>query len=163
MELTQLLLIYLLPLGFMLVAWSSWEPERARDQAVVALTVIATATLAYAAIGFGLQFGGVGLRPDVPAGLHGLARLWSPVSGSTGQWGLVGLAGFGLQIQSVASGDTTLLFTLFLHQLPIVMTAALLPGLALAGRARCKAVAGAGTVRQRSGRAAGAGAPGHRP
>jgi Amt family ammonium transporter len=38
-------------------------------------------------------------------------------------------------------GDTALVFTLFLHQLPIVMTAVLLPGLTLAGHVRSGIIA----------------------
>jgi Amt family ammonium transporter len=97
--------------------------------------------MSYAIIGFGLQFGGIGLRPDVPAGLHGLDQMWSPVSSSTGSWGVVGLEGFLLQVDSSLPGDTALLFTIFLHHLPIVISASLLPGLALAGRARAGIIA----------------------
>jgi Amt family ammonium transporter len=136
MDLVPLLLVYLLPLGLILVAWGTWDAARVRDHAITALLVIAVAILSYATIGFALQFGGIGLRPDVPAGLRGLDRLWSPVSSTTGSWGVVGLEGFLLQVESTLPGDTALVFTLFLQHLPIVATAALLPGLALAGRAR---------------------------
>jgi Amt family ammonium transporter len=136
MDLVPLLLVYLLPLGLILVAWGTWDQARVRDQAVTALLVIAVAILSYAAIGFALQFGGIGLRPDVPAGLSGLDRLWSPVSSATGSWGVIGLEGFLLQVESSLPGDTALVFTLFLQHLPVVVTAALLPGLALAGRTR---------------------------
>lgn len=141
MELVPLLLAYLLPLGLILVAWGAWDTERVRDNAVTALLIIATVIVSYAIIGFGMQFGGIGLRPDVPAGLHGLDRMWSPVSSSTGSWGVVGLEGFLLQVESSLPGDTALLFTVFLHQLPIVITASLLPGLALAGRVRAGIIA----------------------
>ncbi len=136
MDLVPLLLVYLLPLGFILIAWGTWDTARLREHAVTALLVIATAILSYAVIGFALQFGGVGLRPGVPAGLQGLDRLWSPVSSETGSWGVVGLKGFLLQVESSLPGDTMLVFTLFLHQLPMIITAALLPGLGIAGRAR---------------------------
>ena len=136
MSLVPIVLAYLIPLGLILVAWGGWTSERVRVEAVTALLVVATATLSYATIGFALQFGGIGLQPDVPSGLRGLDRMWSPVSSATGSWGLFGLEGFLLQVESTFSGDTALVFTLFLHHLPIVVTAALLPGLALAGRAR---------------------------
>jgi ammonium transporter, Amt family len=136
MDLVPLLLIYLLPLGLILVAWGAWDSARVRDQAITALLVAAVAILSYAMIGFALQFGGVGLRPDVPAGLRGLDRLWSPVGSATGSWGMIGLEGFMLQVESSLPGDTALVITLFLQHLPIIATAALLPGLALAGRAR---------------------------
>jgi len=77
----------------------------------------------------------------VPAGLRGLDRLWSPVNSTMGSWGVAGLEGFLLQVESSLPGDTALVFTLFLQHLPIVVTAALLPGLALAGRARSGIIA----------------------
>lgn len=141
MDLVPLLLVYLLPLGLILVAWGTWDTARVREQAATALLVIAVAIVSYAALGFALQFGGLGLRPDVPAGLRGLDRLWSPVSSTTGSWGLAGLEGFLLQVESSLPGDTAQVFTLFLQHLPIVATAALLPGLALAGRARSGIIA----------------------
>ena len=141
MDLVPLLLVYLLPLGLILVAWGAWDEARVRDQAFTALLVIAVAIVSYAVVGFALQFGGVGLRPDVPAGLRGLDRLWSPVSSTTGSWGAAGLEGFLLQVESSLPGDTALVFTLFLQHLPIVATAALLPGLALAGRVRSGIIA----------------------
>ena len=141
MDLVPLLLAYLLPLGLILVAWGAWDTERVRDNAVTALLIIATVIMSYAIIGFGIQFGGIGLRPDVPAGLYGLDRMWSPVSSTTGSWGVVGLEGFLLQADSSLPGDTALLFKVFLHQLPIVISASLLPGLALAGRVRAGIIA----------------------
>ncbi len=136
MDLVPLLLVYLLPLGLILVAWGAWDNTRVRDQAFTALLIIATAIVSYALIGFALQFGGIGLRPDAPAGLRGLDKLWSPVSSTTGSWGVVGLEGFLLQVDSALPGDTALMTTLFLQHLPIIAIAALLPGLTLAGRVR---------------------------
>jgi len=141
MDLVPLLLTYLLPLGMILVAWGAWDTDRVRDNAVTALLIVATVIMSYAIIGFGLQFGGIGLRPEMPAGLHGLDQMWSPVSSTTGSWGVVGLEGFLLQADSTLPGDTALLFKVFLHQLPIVISASLLPGLALAGRARAGIIA----------------------
>ncbi|CAG0934622.1 Ammonia channel [Thermoflexales bacterium] len=141
MDLGPLLLAYLLPLGLILVTWGAWDSARVRDYAVTALLVSTAAILAYAVCGFALQFGGIGLRPDVPAGLRGLDRMWSPVSSTTGSWGMMGLEGFLLQVESTLPGDTALVFTLFLHQLPVVIAAALLPGLALAGRVRSGIIA----------------------
>ncbi|HSD82859.1 MAG TPA: hypothetical protein VLG46_03325 [Anaerolineae bacterium] len=141
MDLVPLLLVYLLPLGVILSAWGAWDSARVRDCAATALLVTTAAILSYAVVGFALQFGGIGLRPDVPAGLRGLDRMWSPVSTATGSWGVIGLEGFLLQVESSLPGDTALVYTLFLHQLPIVITATLLPGLALAGRARSGIIA----------------------
>ena len=114
MDLVPLLLVYLLPLGLILVAWGAWDSARVRDQAFTALLVIATAIVSYALLGFALQFGGIGLRPDMPAGLRGLDKLWSPVSSTMGSWGVVGLEGFLLQVDSSVPGDTALMTTLFL-------------------------------------------------
>ena len=136
MDSAVITLTYLLPIGALLVAWGSWDNERSRDNGPIALLVMAITVIAYGAIGFGLQFGGVGLRPDAPIGLHGLDHMWSPFSTANSPWGMIGLEGFMLNAQSTSSGDTALLFTLFLHQLPIVITATLIPTLTLAGRAR---------------------------
>ena len=136
MDITTLLLIYWLPLGLLLITWGSWDNDRLRDYTVTTLIVITTATIAYASLGFGLQFGGVGLRPNMPVGLQGLDRMWALSASVGGKWGVFGLEGFLLQARSTAPQDTALIFSLFLHQLPLIITATLFPGLALAGRAR---------------------------
>jgi len=89
MDLVPLLLAYLLSLGLILVAWGAWDSARVREHAVTALLVVAVAILSYAAIGFALQFGGIGLRPVLcgnikslhdpyrtPATQEGFARRW---------------------------------------------------------------------------------------
>ncbi len=137
MNAAPIILAYLLPIGIILIAWGSWDNDRARDNAATALWVMSLAAIIYAAIGFGFQFGGVGLRSDVPPGLHGLDHLWSPVVGANARnWSLLGFEGFMLNAQSTLPDDTALLFSLFLHQLPMVLAASLVPALALAGRAR---------------------------
>ncbi|MBI5566788.1 MAG: hypothetical protein HY870_17945, partial [Chloroflexi bacterium] len=137
MDIAPIILTYCLPLGITLIAWGSWDDERVRQQAATTIWVVALAVIAYAMIGFAFNFGGIGLRPDVPGGLRGLDRMWSPVAGAAGRnWGLIGVEGYLLSAQSTLPGDLALLFTLFLHQLPLVMTAALIPALALAGRVR---------------------------
>ena len=139
MDFVPLILTYLLPLGLILIAWGTWDADRLRDQAITALLIIVTAIVVYSIVGFGLQFGGIGLQANAPAGLRGLDRMWTPFS--QGNWGFFGLEGFGLEADSTLPGDTNLLFTLFLHQLPIVITAALLAGLTLASRARSGLIA----------------------
>jgi Amt family ammonium transporter len=139
MDFVPLLLTYLLPLGLMLIAWGTWDEDRLRDQAISALLIVVTTIMIYGVIGFGLQFGGVGLQASAPTGLRGLDRMWTPFS--QGHWGFFGLEGFGLEADSTIPGDTNLLFTLFLHQLPIVVTATLLAGLTLAGRVRSGIIA----------------------
>ncbi len=136
MDLAPIVLAYLLPIGAILIAWGGWSDDRSRENAASALLVIAVAVMAYAAIGFAFQFGGVGLRLDAPIGLRGLDRMWSPVSAANNPWGVIGLEGFLLNAQSTTSGDTALLFALFLHQLPIVIATTLIPTLTLAGRVR---------------------------
>lgn len=137
MDIAPIIIAYFIPLGFIFIAWGSWDEARARHDSAVTLFVIALAACTYAAFGFAFNFGGVGLRPDVPAGLAGLDRMWSPVGDATSAyWGVIGLDGFMLEADSITAGDTALLPTLFVHQLPIVLAAALIPALALAGRAR---------------------------
>jgi Amt family ammonium transporter len=142
MDIAPITLAYLLPIGVVLIAWGSWDADRARDCATTALWVMALAAILYAAFGFAFQFGSIGLRVDAPFGLHGLDRMWSPIGGPNARdWGMIGLEGFWLNAQSTRPGDTAQLLSLFLHQLPIVLTAALIPALALAGRARSIAIA----------------------
>lgn len=137
MDIAPIIIAYGLPLGVLLMAWGSWDDNRVRQQAATAVWVVALAVIAYAVIGFAFNFGGIGLRPDVPAGLRGLDRMWSPVAGAAGRnWGLVGVEGYLLSAQSTLPGDLALLFALFIHQLPLVIIAALIPTLALAGRVR---------------------------
>ncbi len=137
MDIAPIIITYCLPLGITLMAWGSWDDERVRQQAATTIWALALAVIAYAVIGFAFNFGGVGLRPDVPSGLRGLDRMWSPVAGAAGRhWGILGVEGYLLNAQSTLPGDLALLFTLFLHQLPLVITAALIPALTLAGRSR---------------------------
>lgn len=137
MDIAPIIMAYGLPLGVLLMAWGSWDDNRVRQQAATAVWVVALAVIAYAVIGFAFNFGGIGLRPDVPAGLRGLDRMWSPVAGAAGRnWGLVGVEGYLLSAQSTLPGDLALLFALFIHQLPLVIIAALIPTLALAGPVR---------------------------
>ncbi len=137
MDIAPIIIAYFLPLGLTFIAWGSWDNERVRRQAATTIWVIALAAIAYAAIGFAFNFGGIGLRPDVPGGLRGLDRMWSPIGGVDGRgWGFLGVEGYLLSAQSTLPGDLALLFTQFLHQLPLVMVAALIPALALAARAR---------------------------
>jgi Amt family ammonium transporter len=137
MDIAPILLAYLIPIGLVLIAWGSWDHERAQQQAATAILAIALAAIAYAFVGFGFNFGGVGLRPDVPPGLRGLDRMWTPLAGAAGRdWGMFGLKGFLLDASATLPGDVALLYTQFLHHLPIVIAAALVPALTLAGRVR---------------------------
>jgi Amt family ammonium transporter len=125
----------LVPVGLVLIGVTGLEPERALNAALGGVGAIGLAGLAYWAFGFALQFGGVGLtylRPE----LRSLVWEWSPlpVEWGTG-WGVAGLSGWLL-----SGGDlTALAYALFLSHLPWVFTAALLPVLALRGRAPASA------------------------
>lgn len=125
----------LAPIGLVLIGVSGLEPDRALNAALGAVGAIGLAGLAYWAFGFALQFGGIGLaylRPE----LRSLVWEWSPLPAEWGTgWGVAGLSGWML-----SGGDlTALAYALFLSHLPWVFTAALLPVLALRGRAPASA------------------------
>ncbi len=125
----------LVPIGLVLIGVTGLEPERAWHAALGAIGAIGLAGLAYWAFGFALQFGGIGLayvRPE----LRGLVWEWSPLPSDWGMgWGVAGLTGWFL-----SNGDlTAMTYALFLSHLPWVFTAALLPVLALRGRAPASA------------------------
>lgn len=124
-------LALLVPAGFVLVGVSGLEPARAWDAALGGLAAIGLAGLAYWAVGFALQFGGVGLvYPQ--AGLRDLVWEWSPFAADWGVgWGVAGLSGWFL----AGAHTTPLAYALFLGHLPWAITAAILPILALRGRA----------------------------
>jgi Amt family ammonium transporter len=125
----------LVPIGLVLIGVTGLEPTRAWHAALGAVGAIGLAGLAYWAVGFALQFGGIGLaylRPE----LRGLVWEWSPLPADWGTgWGVAGLSGWFL-----SGGDlTAMAYALFLSHLPWVFTAALLPVLALRGRAPASA------------------------
>jgi Amt family ammonium transporter len=123
-------LAMLVPAGFVLLASAGLEQNHAWNAALGGLAAAGLAAVAYWAIGFTLHFGGVGLVYPDPA-LSGLVLEWSPLSSEWGiGWGMAGLSGWFL------SGNlTALAYSLFLANLPWVMLAALLPVMALRGRA----------------------------
>ena len=121
------LLTWLLPLGVALVAVGLSQASRAYHVATALPLALAAALGGYALCGFALQFGGVGLVTDNPA-LAGWIAEWSPLDLTLGDgWGLLGLHGF--MLPSTLMTPTA--WNLFLAQLPLVATAALLPLLAL--------------------------------
>ena len=124
-------LALLLPAGFVLVGVAGLEPARAWDAALGGLAAIGLVGVSYWAVGFAFQFGGVGLvYPQ--AGLRDLVWEWSPFAADWGVgWGVLGLSGWFLSGAEV----TPLVYALFLGHLPWAMTAAILPILALRGRA----------------------------
>jgi Amt family ammonium transporter len=127
-----LILGYLLPIGFFLLAWGGMEPERARRAAIQGLVALALATVGYFATGFAFHLGGAAVFSDRP-GLGALDSIWSPLDRVRGLgWGVIGLKGFFLG----QGADTPEALALFAAYLPMAATAVLLPVLALFGRAR---------------------------
>ena len=121
----------LVPIGFVLIGVAGLEVEYAWNAALGGLAAISLATFAYWAIGFALHFGGIGLVYNDPA-LRQLVWEWSPLSTNWGTgWGVAGLSGWFLSGAQV----TAFTYTLFLAHLPWVVTAAMLPAMALRGRA----------------------------
>ncbi len=124
-------LALLMPAGFVLIGVAGLEPQRAWDAALGALAAIGLAGFSYWAVGFAFQFGGVGLvYPQ--EGLRELVWEWSPFAADWGAgWGVAGLSGWFLS----GSNITPLTYALFLGHVPWAMLAALLPIVALRGRA----------------------------
>jgi Amt family ammonium transporter len=125
-------LAFLIPAGFTLLASGGMPEEKAVPTAMMGLATTGLALAGYLACGFALQFGGIGLVSDLP-GLEGLIWEWSPLGVTWGTgWGALGLKGFFLQKGS----DTPMAYTLFFSQLPLVITASLIPLLTLRKRAK---------------------------
>ena len=125
-------LAFLLPAGIVLVAACGMRPERAWDAALGGMAAFCLGGLGYWAAGFAFQFGSVGfLYSDHPE-LSGLLRGWSPLPEGWGVgWIAAGLDGWFL----TGTASTPTAMGLFLAHTPWSMTAALLPVLALRGRA----------------------------
>jgi Amt family ammonium transporter len=121
----------LVPAGVILVSLAGLDVRQARDTALGGVGAMGIAALAYWAIGFALQFGGVGLvypNPD----LRSLVWEWSPLASDWGVgWGVAGISGWFLSGAAIPA----LVYALFLAHLPWAMSAALLPVAALRGRA----------------------------
>ncbi|MEX1020208.1 MAG: hypothetical protein WDZ49_11140, partial [Litorilinea sp.] len=122
---------FLVPTGFVLIGVAGLDAERAWNAALGGLAAIGLAAFGYWAVGFALQFGGVGLVYPHDE-LRSLVWEWSPVATNWGVgWGFAGLSGWFLSGQ----GITPLVYALFLGHMPWAMTAALIPVVALRGRA----------------------------
>lgn len=133
-------LAWLVPIGFTLIAAGGLPAHLARQSALAGLAAMSLAIIGYWAVGFALQFGGIGLVHNV-AGLEGLVWEWSALGPEWGPgWGMVGLRGWAL----LNEADTPLAHLLFLTQLPWAATAALIPLLSLRGRAPALASAVSG-------------------
>jgi Amt family ammonium transporter len=124
------LLIYLVPIGVLLIVVGAFEERRVARAATVATIAFALALLFYGLAGFGFQFGGVGLVNNAP-GLKAFIREWSPLDVVVGPgWGIFGLDAFGVNIEP-RNADV---MNLFVFHAALAGTAVILPILALAAR-----------------------------
>lgn len=131
-ELMPALLGFLVPVGLLFVAVAGLPSERVSRAGVVAMLAGGLGVLAYWAVGFALQFGGIGLALG-GAAFRDLAMEWSLLDVQWGPgWGMAGLRGFFL----TAGASTPQGLALFLGHLPWVLAACMLPSLALASHRR---------------------------
>ena len=97
------------------------DDDTSRLAGLLPLLALLVALIGYAATGFALHFGGVGIlidHPDVTA----LVWEWTPLkAGDLSLWGMAGWMGFGM-----AEAQTPLAALLFLTALPLAATASLL-------------------------------------
>jgi len=122
-------LSFLVPLGLALIAAGGVRENRSGTTALSALAAIGVGGFAYLALGFALQFGGIGLHYDLP-GLEGL--VWERPLLTTSNLARVGTYGYFLQDKA----STPAAYRLFLSQLSLVATAVLIPLAALRERTR---------------------------
>ncbi|MBN1217739.1 MAG: hypothetical protein JXM69_02330 [Anaerolineae bacterium] len=129
-------LVLLWPLGLILLMSSAIPEAQAPTIAVQLLIVWGVAALAYFAVGFAFQFGGIAqINPD-PA-LSGLYWEWYPLGSSVDLsvarlWGVIALQGWLL----TGAADSSRAFQLFASQLALVGLAAILPAGTLLQRVR---------------------------
>ncbi len=125
-------LTFLLPVGLILLSVAALAEEQAVSAATGGLVAWGVATLAYFAVGFAFQFGGIAVVHDTPdlAGLYWEYSLLDTTWG-TG-WGMIGLKGFLM----LGDASTPGALTLFLSQLPLLGVATLILYFALQARTR---------------------------
>lgn len=145
MDNSLLPLAYLLPIGLALVAWSSVPAAHRRAAAFATGVTIVVSLVAYIGFGFALQFGGIGLSPNAPAGLRSLDMAWSPFPSAVGRWSMIGLEGFFISAEGSSAG-LSLVQSLALHRLPMAIVAGLIPILALGDRVNRVAQIASGIV-----------------
>ncbi|HEM61748.1 MAG TPA: hypothetical protein ENO24_05620 [Chloroflexi bacterium] len=123
-------LAFLVPAGLIMVAAGASSESEAPNVAAVGIASVALAVLAYTMVGFGLQFGGVGLISDL-GGAESLRAEWSPLDVVAGPgWGIVGLDGFLLR---EGLFDQEVLALAFYHA-ALAAAALCIPALALSRR-----------------------------
>lgn len=128
------LFTYLVPLAVLLLAAGAVEERRTARVATIGLAALGVVIVLYGAVGFGFQFGGVGLVLDAP-GLKNLVREWSPLDTILGEgWGILGLDAFGINFVYVNPDITNL----FIYHAALAGTAVAMPLLALAARVRSR-------------------------
>jgi Amt family ammonium transporter len=124
-------LAFLLPTGYALIGASGVPRDRAAHGAVSVFAALGLAVAGYVITGFALQYGGVGLARELP-GYDGLIWEWSALGVTWGPgWGMAGLTGWLL----AGPAATPAARDLALANLPWVVTAAMIPVMALRGRA----------------------------
>jgi Amt family ammonium transporter len=125
-------LTFLLPVGLILLTVAAFPEEEAVSAAMGGLVAWGLAILAYFAVGFAFQFGGIALVHDAP-GLTGLYWEYSLLDTTWGTgWGMIGLRGFLM----LGDADTPGALTLSLSQFPLLGVATLTMYFALQGRTR---------------------------
>jgi Amt family ammonium transporter len=125
-------LTFLLPVGLILLNAVAFPDDQAVPATTGALVAWSLATLAYFAVGFAFQFGGIAVFHDDPD-LAGLYWEYSLLDTSWGPgWGMIGLKGFFL----LGDASTDGALTLFLSQLPLLGVATLIYYFVLLGRTR---------------------------
>lgn len=123
-------LAFLLPIGYALIGAGGIPRERAAHGAVSVFAALGLAIAGYVITGFALHYGGVGLTHEAP-GYDGLIWEWSALGVTWGSgWGMAGLTGWLLS----GPASTPAARDLALANLPWVVTAALIPVMALRGR-----------------------------
>jgi Amt family ammonium transporter len=135
-------LVFLVPAGLTMIATGASNRKVAASVAAVGLIAVALGVVVYCAIGFGLQFGGLGLVSDLE-GASDLRSEWSLVDVVWGPgWGLVGLGGFLVLRDSPGAG----VLAVVLYYSALAATAVCIPLLALARRLRFLPLLGSGLI-----------------
>ncbi|PWH14110.1 MAG: hypothetical protein DDG58_13175 [Ardenticatenia bacterium] len=117
-----ILLTFLLPAGLILLSAAAFPEDQAAEAAAGGVVSWGMACLAYFAVGFAFQFGGIAIVYPSPD-LAGLYWEYSPLDVAWGSgWGMLGLRGFLMAGPAATPGA----LTLFLAQLPLLGVATLI-------------------------------------